>query len=68
MEKDRKSDMGVGRQMLGVGEVAGEGGSRCKVMMERFLGKHNLYILHAFPMRFCSNMEQYCGCVLYGAH
>lgn len=36
--------------------------------MERFLGKHNLYILHVFRMRFCSNMEQYCGCVLCGAY
>ena len=40
------------------------GGGRCEVSMERYLGKHSLYILHAFRMRFCSTMEQYCGCML----
>jgi len=68
VEKDRNSDMGVGQQMLGAEKEAGGGGSRCEVPMERILGKHNLYILHVFRMRFCSNMEQYCGCVLCGAY
>ena len=68
VEKGRNSDMGVGRQTSRVGKEAGGGGSRREVMMERFLGKHNLYILHVFRMLFCSNMEQYCGCVLCGVY
>jgi hypothetical protein len=67
MEKDRKSDIGVGRQMLGVGKEAGGRGSRCEVLVERFLGKHDLYILDVFRMQFFSNMQQYFGCVQYGA-
>jgi hypothetical protein len=42
MEKDRNSDMGAVRQTLGAGEVARDGGSRCDVLMERFLGEAQL--------------------------